>query len=119
MTSILLVEDNAEMQTILRELLEYGGFQVTSGRNGVEGLEILNSIDYPLDIIISDIKMPNMDGVNFLQHVRGNPDWNPIRFVFMTANPHDSRLQTDAANGLDGILPKPFTLEQLNQVLGV
>lgn len=119
MTSILLVEDNAEMQTILRELLEFAGYHVACGRNGIEGLQMLNSIDYPLDIIISDIKMPGMDGVVFLQNVRGNAAWNDIRFVFMTADPHDARLKTDAANGLNGILPKPFTLDQLNEVLGV
>ena len=118
-TMILLVEDNAEMQNILRELLEYGGYEVLCGRNGLEGLEALNALNGIPDIIISDIKMPGMDGVVFLQQVRNNPSWNDARFVIMTADPHDARLKTDMANGLDGILPKPFSLEQLNDILGL
>src|SRR5262245_48463657 len=114
---ILLVEDNTEMQTILRELLEYGGYEVLCGRNGLEGLEALNSLAYAPDIIISDIKMPGMDGVVFLEHVRGNPAWNETRFVMMTADPYDSRLKDENAARLNGILPKPFSLEQLNDIL--
>jgi CheY-like chemotaxis protein len=117
MPLVLLVEDNADMQTILRELLEYGGYEVLSGRNGEEGLEALNTPNLIPNIIISDIKMPGMDGVVFLQHVRQNPRWDQVRFVMMTADPYDERLNTEASNGLDGILPKPFTLEQLNDIL--
>jgi CheY-like chemotaxis protein len=119
MASILLVEDNAEMQAILRELLEYGGYEVFCGRNGLEGLEALNGLSYAPDIIISDIKMPGMDGVVFFQRVRENPAWNDARFVLMTADPYDARLKTDLANRLDGILPKPFSVEQFNDILGI
>ncbi len=119
MALILLVEDNAEMQNILRELLEYGGYKVLCGRNGLEGLDALNGLNTVPDIIISDIKMPGMDGVIFLQNVRGNPAWDSARFVMMTADPYDARLKTDMANGLDGILPKPFSLEQLKDILGI
>jgi two-component system, chemotaxis family, chemotaxis protein CheY len=117
MALILLVEDNIDMQTILRELLEYGGYEVWSGRNGEEGLEVLNSPNALPDIIISDFKMPAMDGIVFLQHIRENPRWDQIRFVMMTADPYDERLKTEVSDRLNGILPKPFTLEQLTDIL--
>ena len=57
-----------------------------------------------------------MDGVAFVQRVRQNPSWSHVRFIIMTANPHDERLKNkDFA--ISGILPKPFTLEQLNDLL--
>lgn len=116
MTRVLLVEDNADMQAILRELLEWDGHDVICGRTGAEGLEALHA--HIPDVIISDIKMPGMDGFAFLHFVRENPAWADVRFIMMSANPHDERFNDESANGLNGILPKPFTLEQLNEVLG-
>lgn len=116
MPSILLVEDNADMQILLRDLLEWGGHHVASGRNGVEGLELLQSADVPPEIIISDLTMPSMDGLELLRQVRCNPRWSHIRFIIMSANPYDNRLQSGQP-GLNGILPKPFSLEELNAVV--
>lgn len=118
MTHILLVEDNMDMQTLLRDLLEWGGHQVIFGRNGEEGLAALHDAEPLPALIISDLTMPAMDGLQLLQAVRQNPNWSHIRFIIMSANPQDERLQTDEANGVAGILPKPFSLEELQRLLG-
>jgi CheY-like chemotaxis protein len=117
MASILLVEDHADMQIMLGDLLQWGGHQVLFGRTGEEGLDTLKHANHPPDIIISDLYMPAMDGLKFLNAVRQNPDWSNIRFVIMSANPHDERLASHEANGLNGVLPKPFTLEDINHIL--
>lgn len=116
MPSILLVEDNPDMQTLLRDLLEWGGHRVAAGRNGQEGLEILQSSDVPPEIIISDLTMPAMDGLELLTRVRRNPRWANVRFFIMSANPYDYRLQNDQP-GLNGVLPKPFSLEELTAIV--
>jgi two-component system, chemotaxis family, chemotaxis protein CheY len=117
MTQILLVEDNIDMQLLLRDLLEWGGHRVLFGRTGQEGLEVMYSAEPPPDLIISDLTMPAMDGLELLQAVRQNPSWNDVRFVIMSANTMDERLNTDEANGLDGVLPKPFSLDELHRIL--
>lgn len=116
MANILLVEDNTEMRLLLQEILEWGGHHVHSGRSGEDGLRTLTETAAP-DVIISDLMMPGMDGFTFLQHVRQDARWARVRFVMMSANPQDARLQTPARDGLDGVLPKPFSLEDLDALL--
>ena len=117
MACILLVEDHMDMQSMLRELLEWEGHEVIVGRTGHEGLAALDNSNPLPHIIISDLSMPMMDGLEFLDEVRKNPDWEQIRFVMMSANPQDNRLRNVRMHGLDGILPKPFTVEELNRLL--
>lgn len=117
MANILLVEDNIDMQGLLRDLLVWGGHDVAFGRTGQEGLEVLYAAPQPPDLIISDLTMPQMDGLELLQAVRQNPGWADIRFIIMSANPQDDRLKTHEADGLHGVLPKPFSLEELSRLL--
>lgn len=117
MANILLVEDNADMRLLLREVLEWGGHAVNCGRNGTDGIDWLLATAQMPDLIISDLVMPGMDGFTFLQQVRGNPRWKNVRFVMMSANPHDDRLQIALNSGLDGVLPKPFSLDDLDEML--
>lgn len=118
MSTILLVEDNLDMQMLLRDLLGLGGHEVLLARTGEEALEVLQECgDLLPDIIISDVTMPIMDGYELLEAVRAEPAWANIRFVMMSANLSDERLTTLA--GLDGIFPKPFSLDELRVALGV
>jgi CheY-like chemotaxis protein len=117
MSTILLVEDNTDMRSLLRDLLEWCGHHVLDGRTGGEGLEALETAPNPPDLIISDVTMPEMDGIQFFERVRINPAWSNIRFYIMSANPHDERIQNALENGLDGLLPKPFSLDDLDKVV--
>lgn len=114
---ILLVEDNADMQTLLREMLEFGGHRVWIGRTGLEALQTLESAPQPPHLIISDLTMPRMSGVDLLQAVRQNPLLSRVRFVIMSANTQDERLTAEVLAQLDGVLPKPFFLRDLEAIL--
>ncbi len=114
---ILLVEDNPDMAQLLLELLEWGGQQVTLARTGEEAVAILEGGQFTPNLIISDLTMPHMDGLQLLIYVRQNPHWETVRFVMMSANPHDPRFEAPEAAYLDGVLPKPFTLNDFNQLL--
>jgi CheY-like chemotaxis protein len=116
MLNILLVEDNFDMQILLRDMLEMAGHQVILGRTGQEALEFMQTGNSP-DVIISDLTMPRMDGLTLYRHVRANPHWSRVRFLIMSANVFDERLQSEDAAGLDGIIPKPFNPADLNQFL--
>jgi CheY-like chemotaxis protein len=80
---ILLVEDDPVMAEGIRDVLELGGHAVSIASDGVEGLMALAQT--PRDLIISDVKMPRMDGFKFYQAVRANPTWVFIPFIFLTA----------------------------------
>jgi CheY-like chemotaxis protein len=118
MSHILLVEDNIDMQTLLRDMLVWAGHQVSLGRTGQEALEAMQAGTSP-DVIISDLTMPRMDGITLYRHVRSNPCWSAVRFLIMSANIYDERLQSEEAAGLDGIIPKPFTTDDLKEFLPI
>lgn len=114
---ILLVEDNPEMRMMLCDLLQWGGHSVTAERSGEDALAALAGGAQP-DMIISDLKMPGMDGLELLQHVRQNQEWAHIPFIMMSGNLSDFQSDHVSDLGIDGLLPKPFDLETLNRVLG-
>lgn len=117
MTRILLVEDHAAMQMMIKELLEFGGHCVEATRTGEEALRALTRNSPLPDVIISDLTMPQMDGLTLFVNMRQNPRWNNVRFVLMSGNLYDDRLQSELALHLDGVLPKPFSLADLNAVI--
>lgn len=117
MSHILLVEDNEDMQKLLCEMLLWGEHSVMTGRTGQEALDVLNHTQELPELIISDLNMPRLDGIGLLQAVRQNPDWKQVAFIIMSANLNDERLTSDIISSLDGIIPKPFNLDNLNAVL--
>jgi len=117
MSHILLVEDNADMQTLLCELLQWGGHTVITGRTGQEALDALYKARELPELIISDLNMPRLDGIGLLEAVRQNPEWKQVSFIIMSANINDERLTPTIINSLNGVIPKPFSLDDLNVVL--
>ena len=117
MSHILLVEDNADMRKLLCEMLEWGEHSVIAGRTGQEALDVLHSAETLPELIISDLNMPRLDGLELLHAVRQNPAWKQVAFIIMSANVNDERLTADIINSLDGVIPKPFNLDDLNVIL--
>lgn len=108
--SVLLVEDNADVQYYLKQILK-SQYNCFVANNGKQGLEMLKDI-YP-DIIISDVMMPEMDGYEFCQKVKENHIFQHIPIILLTAKAS----QPDKLNGLkckaDAYLTKPFDEEEL------
>lgn len=117
MTTVLLLEDNADMLLMMSQVLEWGGYSVMGGRSGQEGIQLLENHSAMPDIIISDLLMPIMDGIAFLRAVRQNPDWADIPFVVMSAYSSAEDRHNALSNGADDFLVKPFTLEDFQAIL--
>ena len=117
MTRILLLEDNNDMLAMLTQVLEWGGYDVVVGRDGRDGVEILESNTAPPTIVLSDMSMPAMDGIAFLQYVRSSSDWANLPFVIMSAHSSPEDRQSAMSAGADDFLVKPFNLDDFQKVL--
>jgi signal transduction histidine kinase len=111
MVDILVIEDNALMRQLLIESLEVNGFATHEATNGDEGLQKAREI-LP-DIILSDLRMPVMDGHALLREIRGDPQLATTPFIVLTAN--DARADTRQAmeEGADDYITKPFAPDEL------
>ena len=108
---VLVVEDNQEMLDFIRRSLS-SEYQVLTAKNGKEGLEKANEI-VP-DLIVSDVMMPIMDGIEFLTHIRSSAVTDHIPFVLLTAK-GDKRSKVEGLNlAADDYITKPFDKEELN-----
>ncbi len=120
----MVLDDNPEILSMVTIMLQnaYRDAQILAGRNGAEGLALLESEDTSPDIILTNVRMPQMDGMTFVSEVRHNTAWDSVRLVMMSAL-SSAEVVTEAADkGAQAFLRKPFTLRDLlatvNQVLG-
>jgi len=108
--ALLIVEDNPEMLSFIADKLN-GKFQVERAVNGIEGLKLLEKKN--IDIILSDVMMPEMDGYEFCSSVKNNIEYSHIPVVLLTAkNDLDSKIQGLTA-GADAYIEKPFSFSHL------
>jgi two-component sensor histidine kinase len=113
---ILIVDDNKESLYILEALLKGGGYEVVSAGNGAEALEKLSTKS--VDMIISDVLMPVMDGFKFCKEVREQDELKNIPFIFYTATYKDEREEKLASKlGADKYILKPAEPEELIKII--
>lgn len=112
-SKILIVEDDPSLLEGIRAILELDGYTVLSAENGLQALDILRREAVCPDLIVSDIMMPYMDGVELLQAVRDEHRWIAIPFIFLTAKGDKTDQQRGKILGVDDYLVKPFDGEEL------
>ncbi|MBL8638484.1 MAG: response regulator [Alphaproteobacteria bacterium] len=114
--TILVVEDERELCSILYDDLSSRGYKVEIARNGQEGLELVQGVEP--DLIICDRAMPVMSGYQLLERIRGGyPQYSTLPFIFLTAlsDPRD-RHSVDHLNPT-AYLEKPVDLEKLAETV--
>ncbi len=113
--NVLIVEDNPLQRDGLEDLLEtYDGRYQFNIRTAVNGLDGLAQISQTIpDLIISDIMMPQMDGYQFLQAVRENPEWQHIPFIFLTAKGEKQDEFEGFRRGVDEYVVKPYDSDDM------
>ncbi len=108
---ILVVEDVELMRDILRETLLQEGFEVLTAGDGQQALDHLAHV-IP-DLIISDITMTRMDGLQFYEELRKHPLWDGIPFIFLTARTDPADMLLGRNLGVDDYLSKPIYRAEL------
>lgn len=106
--TVLVVEDDVHLLKGIQDILELDGYSVWTADNGVQGLAVLNEQPAPPDLIVSDIMMPRMDGIQFLKEVRREMRWFSIPFIFLTAKGEKSDVHRGMRLGVDDYVIKPY-----------
>jgi len=117
MANVLIVDDSSTMRKIIGRSLRQAGLavdEIFEAGDGIEGLNALAS--NKVDLILSDINMPNMDGLEFVKAVRANGNTVPI--VMITTEGGEDIISQAMTSGANDNIKKPFTPDQLNEKLG-
>ena len=109
--TVLLVEDEAAVRMGGLRALQSRGYTVLEAENGVEALDVIAEHNGAVDLVVSDVVMPEMDGPTLLSEMRKKyPD---IKFVFVSGYAKDAFAKNLPPDAVFGFLSKPFTLKQL------
>ena len=118
MPNILIVDDSSTMRKIISRSLRQAGLAVDTiyeAADGIEGLNALGQGD-SVDLVLSDINMPNMDGLEFVKQARAQGFKAPIMMI--TTEGGEDIIGEAMKNGANGSIRKPFTPDQLQEKLG-
>jgi two-component system cell cycle sensor histidine kinase/response regulator CckA len=112
---ILLVEDEEAVRRGGKRMLETRGYTVHEAGSGVEALDIMDELEGKVDVVVSDVVMPEMDGPTLLRELRKKyPD---LKFIFVSGYAEDAFARNLPPDAKFGFLPKPFSLKQLAVVV--
>ena len=111
----LVVDDSATMRQMIRLTLEDQGFEVVQGEHGGEALTQLDATD--VDLIITDLNMPVMDGMALIRAVRGRPEHRFTPILILTTEGGVDRKAEGRAAGASGWIVKPFDPTKLVRVV--
>lgn len=111
--TILVVEDDVSLMQGIRDILQIRGYKVITATSGVEGIEVMQAVPTPPDLILSDIMMPYMDGYTFLAEVRKQTRWTKIPFIFLTAKGERHDVLRGKSMGVEDYMVKPFEPDEL------
>lgn len=115
---VLIVDDSTAIRKILKRVLiqtEIPLGEVYEAADGCEGL--LRLAEKPVQLIISDINMPNMDGLQFLAKVKSSSEWKGIPVVMVTTEGSQQKVLEAMELGAVGYVKKPFNADQIKQTL--
>ena len=113
--TILVVDDDPVILQLLQVNFEMEGFTVLTAADGVEGVE-RTKVDRP-DVVVSDVMMPRMSGLELLSALKGDPDTAAIPVLLLTAKAQQADVATGLEQGADDYVTKPFEpLELVDRV---
>ena len=112
---ILSVDDSASVRQMVTFALETAGYQAVQAGDGKEALALLKTT--PVDMIVTDLNMPNLNGIELIKQVRALPGFKFVPLVLLTTESEDSKKAEGKAAGATGWIVKPFKQDQLLAVV--
>ena len=114
--TILIVDDSNTARASVEYTLKKGSYEVLSADDGATGLEVLGKSP-TIDMIITDLNMPKMDGIEFIKNVRKFDQYKYTPILMLTTESQDEKKMEGKAAGASGWLVKPFNPTQLLDVV--
>ncbi len=113
MTKVLLVDDEIDILDTIQEYLEHHGYECFTASDGFEALRLLKDTD--VDVIVSDLRMPTVNGLDLIQALRHSGNMTPIIWLSGHSTPED--FKAGWASGLYDCLEKPIDFKKLEQCI--
>ena len=118
---ILIVDDEPNIVMSLEFLMRKNGYQVGIARNGIEALAAIDQTPY--DLILLDVMMPDVDGLQVCRQLRARPDRAGAKVIFLSAKSREADVRQGYDAGADLYLSKPFStrqlMEKVRELLGI
>jgi two-component system chemotaxis response regulator CheY len=111
---ILTVDDSASVRQMVRFTLSDAGYTVVEA---VDGQDALTKLTSSVNLIITDLNMPNLDGIGLIRTVRSNPAFKGLPILMLTTESQAERKQEGRSAGATGWIVKPFTTQQILAVV--
>jgi two-component system chemotaxis response regulator CheY len=108
--TILTVDDSASVRQMVKFTLSEAGYSVIEA---VDGRDALGKVGGLVNLVITDLNMPNLDGIGLIRAIRANTALKGLPVLMLTTESQDSRKQEGRAAGATGWIVKPFTAQQL------
>jgi two-component system chemotaxis response regulator CheY len=112
---ILAVDDSPSMREMLATVLRESGFKVVEAEDGVKALEVAKS--QPVDVVLTDQNMPNMDGLSLVKNLRTLPTYRDTPIMMLTTESSAEMKQKGREAGATGWMVKPFDPDKLVRML--
>lgn len=113
--TVLVVDDSTSMRQMVCFTLQTAGFETVESGNGVEALA--DSENKAIDLVITDLNMPEMDGITLIKELRARPNFQFTPILLLTTESQMEKKQEGKAAGATGWMVKPFNPEQLMGVV--
>ena len=116
MKTILIVEDSATTRALIRAVIdEIGEYETVEAGSGFEALKMLPQQEY--DLIVTDINMPDINGLELINFVRNNPRYNHLPIIIVSTERSEEDKKRGMALGATAYITKPFKSSELQEII--
>ncbi len=112
---VLIVDDALSVRTSLMQLVQDAGFRVQSARDGIDAIDTLGSFN--ADIVLTDLEMPNMNGIELTTHIRNRDDLKAVPVIMITSRSQDKHRRLAEQAGVSNYITKPYNEGELLQTI--
>jgi len=116
--NVLVVDDSSSMRAVIKKIVKISGFNVGrcwEAADGKEGMKVLS--DQWVDLVLTDINMPNMNGLELVKAIKSDDILRSIPVVMVTTEGSEKRVQESMRLGANGYIKKPFQPEDIREIL--